>query len=297
MAASHWHDAILVAEVHVGLLLLRPQGVAQLTRLTELWLVESQLRDASAARECTQLVKLVLCTNRLTEVPDLAPLSKLATLSLAGNRIAAVQNLSQLPALEDVNLADNLICTIGAGLVGCKRLSALNLSGNPISSLKESRNLCGVPSLRHLSLADPVYGVTPMARLCNYRSCLLLHLPQLRSLDGFSVEPEELSQLKKCEVQHQRLDELSRQLQAQARARSYLHRVGPAVPATLAVPDYLTTAAAAAAAVASQDVEVQEGARAAMEDLVVELARWTDELDLQLDVHRTDYEVGVVAEG
>lgn len=45
-------------------------------------------------------------------------------------------------------------------------------------------------------MADPVYGVTPLARLCNYRSCVLLHLPQLRTLDGFSVEPEELAQLK-----------------------------------------------------------------------------------------------------
>lgn len=97
---------------------------------------------------------------------------------------------------------------------------------------------------------------------------------------------------KKCEVQHQRLDELSRQLQAQSRARSYLHRLGPG--GTLAVPDYL---AATASMVEAEDVEVQEGARAAMQDLVAELARWTDELDQQLELHRTDYEVGVVARG
>lgn len=48
----------------------------------------------------------------------------------------SLQNLSQLPALEDVNLADNLICSVRWGLAGCKRLSVLNLSGNPLANLK-----------------------------------------------------------------------------------------------------------------------------------------------------------------
>ena len=121
-----------------------------------------------------------------------------------------------------MNLADNLISSVRWGLAGCKRLTALNLSGNPLASLQvrgeggggrgagreerpdvtfvfppqESRFLSATPSLRSLTLADPVYGVTPMARLCNYRSSVLLQLPHLRALDCFSVEPEELQQLR-----------------------------------------------------------------------------------------------------
>ncbi|KAE8750679.1 hypothetical protein FOCC_FOCC002659, partial [Frankliniella occidentalis] len=113
-------------------------GLGGLSRLTELWLVEAGLRDVAVVRVCVTLEKLVLSTNRLTELPDLAPLSRLHTLWLPGNRIARVSRLASLVALEDLNLADNLICTLRKALTGCKRLTTLNLSGNPLASLKAS---------------------------------------------------------------------------------------------------------------------------------------------------------------
>ncbi|XP_052120112.1 leucine-rich repeat-containing protein 9-like [Frankliniella occidentalis] len=224
-AAAELRQLLVVGHPEASAALLRiVDGLGGLSRLTELWLVEAGLRDVAVVRVCVTLEKLVLSTNRLTELPDLAPLSRLHTLWLPGNRIARVSRLASLVALEDLNLADNLICTLRKALTGCKRLTTLNLSGNPLASLKasprtqgsslyenssgqqshrnlpfslqEARHLCDAHALRVLSLADPVYGVTPMARLCNYRSCVLLHLPQLLYLDGFSVEPEELTQLK-----------------------------------------------------------------------------------------------------
>ncbi|KAK9507865.1 hypothetical protein O3M35_007636 [Rhynocoris fuscipes] len=102
-----------------------------------------------------------------------------------------IQNLSQSEELNELNLAGNNITEIGNGLLLCTKLEYLNLSGNPISNLLGISDLKSLSSLRKLLFYDATYRITPIIQYVNYRSYVIKNLPQLTSLDDFTIHPEE----------------------------------------------------------------------------------------------------------
>ena len=61
--------------------------------------------------------------------------------------------------------------------------------------MQDLTNLSQLPCLESLSLKDPVYGLSPVALLCNYSTHLLYHLPNLSRVDSYSVENKTLKDL------------------------------------------------------------------------------------------------------
>lgn len=165
------------------------EGIEQLKFLTELWVCECYLHDASHVSKCTEIRKLHLYCNRLKDMPKLSNLKKLSNLSLASNNLSILEPVFP-ESLRELNLADNNISDISF-LSSCKDLEILNLTGNAITTLHALEPLFRLPKLRYLYFTDPMYRFSPVCSLVNYRSYIIHHMEQLKSLDATPVESEE----------------------------------------------------------------------------------------------------------
>ncbi|CAB0011888.1 unnamed protein product, partial [Nesidiocoris tenuis] len=170
-------------------------GIEQLKHLTELWVCECPLTDASAVIGCAELKKLYLYSNRLTSAPKTTGLRKLCKLSLACNAIKELE-LCFAESLKDLNLADNAVSDI-QNLAMCRQVEILNLSGNNLSTFGSLEPLQKLPKLRTLNLCDPMYRKCPVTSLANYRSYTIHTVSQLNFLDGHTVEFEERENVKR----------------------------------------------------------------------------------------------------
>lgn len=98
------------------------------------------------------------------------------------------------------------------------------------------------------------------------------------------------------QIQHQRMEELGRQLRAQsapAKPRGYLQRLAHGLAHADRSPSAASSASAMSEAMAAGPETDESGT--AMQELTAELARWTEALNLKLEKHRADYEVGRAA--
>ncbi|XP_024085732.1 leucine-rich repeat-containing protein 9-like isoform X2 [Cimex lectularius] len=173
----------------VGQPITNLDGIETLTNLSELWVVESSLKDATQVSTCTHLKKLYLYSNQLTKFPELKPLKRLNTLWISGNSLDSIaENIPK--ELRELNLADNNISHIDS-LRRCHKLETLNLAGNNIRRLNDIDILIPLTKLQSLIFADQMYEATPVTSLINYRSYIVRKMPQLKSLDYFKIEEEE----------------------------------------------------------------------------------------------------------
>ncbi|XP_025105112.1 leucine-rich repeat-containing protein 9-like isoform X2 [Pomacea canaliculata] len=172
-------------------------GLTPLSKLRELWVAECQ--KIEGLEECTKLQKLYLYGNKIEAIENLDNLL-LEVLWLNGNAIKNIENLSHLQQLRELNLAENIISKIGHALNSNIYIEDLNLSGNPISSLRDVTNLMRLPNLKSLSFKDPLYQPSPVATLCNYSAHILFHLPSLCRLDTYDVTSKNLKDLAQSTV-------------------------------------------------------------------------------------------------
>nr|CAD7406557.1 unnamed protein product [Timema poppensis] len=63
-------------------------------------------------------------------------------------------------------------------------------------SAQDIVHLSQCPSLTELQLSDQLYGHCPVIQQCNYRSYVVIHLPQLQVLDSFTIDDAEREQVK-----------------------------------------------------------------------------------------------------
>ncbi|XP_062619612.1 leucine-rich repeat-containing protein 9-like isoform X3 [Saccostrea cucullata] len=173
--------------VFMGQSISKIEGLKSLTGLKELWISECQLKSIENLETCSKLVKLFLYGNEISKIENISHLTHLEVLFLNNNRIKNIENLEKLRMLHTLNLAENQIDKIGHFLDANHKLADLNLSGNPISSLRELTHLMRLPVLLSLSLKDPQFPPAPVSLLCNYSTHVLYHLPNLSKLDTYDA--------------------------------------------------------------------------------------------------------------
>lgn len=203
--------------VFMGQSISKIEGLTTLTSLRELWIGECQLKKIENLETCSKLTKLYLYGNEISKIENIGHLTHLETLFLNNNSIKNIENLEKLRMLKTLSLAENQIDKIGHCLDANQRLTDLNLSGNPICSLRELTHLMRLPELHSLSLKDPQFSPAPVSLLCNYSTHVLYHLPKLSKLDTYDAsknvcELAEATVLKKKMYYNMRVKTVKRNL-------------------------------------------------------------------------------------
>nr|CAD7425313.1 unnamed protein product [Timema monikensis] len=154
--------------VVIGQPLTSLSGVEKLKHLKELWVVECHIqpsavsqnqrsqeatvhlnardgqcssptdkRDTSSIESCSKMEKLYLYSNRIKRIPKLDTMTNLNTLWLSGNKIKYIENLDCKEELQELYLSNNNISELSPALQRNRKLTLLNISGNPIYRLRE----------------------------------------------------------------------------------------------------------------------------------------------------------------
>ena len=106
-------------------------------------------------------------------------------LSLAQNQIRKITGLANLPVLRQLDLSKNHIQQL-VGLQWVESLRHLDLSLNNVLKVLQLRYIENLALLTELDLS-----FNPVMNKKHYRSQVLFHIPQLRSLDGVLIQAEE----------------------------------------------------------------------------------------------------------
>ncbi|PAA46348.1 hypothetical protein BOX15_Mlig005232g3, partial [Macrostomum lignano] len=177
--------------------------------LRELIIVEQSLTEISTLDSCPLLEVLWVSDCRLTQISGLSANHRLKKLYLHSNSIATINGgldhlggslevlwlannqlrelagFEKLSNLKELNLAQNFITEVAGCLTENASLESLNLSGNPLASIRDVVSLAALPSLRRFCLRDPQYRPCPVTQLSNYSIFILYHMPRLLNLDTF----------------------------------------------------------------------------------------------------------------
>jgi Leucine-rich repeat (LRR) protein len=173
------------------------------------------------------LTTLDISENSLVTVEGMDGMSSLQNLKINDNSvISSLSGLGNLPSLESIN-ASNCDLQDLIGLDGLSnKFTKLNVSGNKISSLNgiitadNDNNLTGLSSidlsnnsiesideLVHLSKLSNLQSVdfsgNPCADIDEYRTEVVLRLPNIKSIDGQDVTSEEIDAAKALKVQRE----------------------------------------------------------------------------------------------
>ncbi|XP_066902457.1 leucine-rich repeat-containing protein 9 isoform X2 [Halyomorpha halys] len=159
--------------------------------LEDLWLVECSLHKGDQVQYGRYLRNLHLSSNTLTKIPDVANLRHLKQLWLPGNLIERIYENELPPSLEDLNVAENRISTIENSFQNCCNLETLNISANPIQTIFELCHLTKLKRLKNLWLCDPLFEMTSLTRLVNFRAFVINCLPNLKRLDYYPIDEKE----------------------------------------------------------------------------------------------------------
>ena len=135
------------------------------------------------------LKELFLHRNAITKIGNLSGCPKLRKLWLFQNKIENVTGLHAVPELEECWLQSNSIIKL-QGFETHALLRYLGLAGNQISDFKELKRLSICNALRALSLSDIHFGRCPIADEVGYQEFIVLHLPQVTTLDGIAITKE-----------------------------------------------------------------------------------------------------------
>lgn len=127
---------------------------------------------------------LSLNNNQITVIENLNGLN-LEELFIADNQIRKISGLEKLPLLRRLDLSKNQIKKL-SGLEGIEWLKFLFLCHNNISRIAE---LINIENLQELTELDLCFNDIQNRKY--YRLQVLFKIPQLRSLDGVDISPEE----------------------------------------------------------------------------------------------------------
>lgn len=121
--------------------------LSELTKLSELSLLENEVADIGFVASLTKLTDLEISTNsKLHDISPLSGLKKLQSLELGYNCISDISPLSSLTKLRWLDLDQNHIQDISP-LTKLKQLTNLTLSNNPIKDFSPLMKLTGLKSL------------------------------------------------------------------------------------------------------------------------------------------------------
>jgi Leucine-rich repeat (LRR) protein len=135
------------------------------------------------------LRELFLHRNAITKIGNLGGCPRLRKLWLFQNQLETVTGLHAVPELSECWLQSNQISKL-SGFETLNQLHNLGLAGNQITDFKEMKRLSACPGLRNLSMSDIHFGRCPIADEAGYQEFIVLHLPQVTTLDGISITKE-----------------------------------------------------------------------------------------------------------
>jgi len=185
---------------------LIPPDFAKLTRLVELNLDDTGIRDLELLAPLARLRSLKARTNGITRLDGLASLASLETLRLDRNPIESLEPLEALAALRELSLHGTRVTSL-APLAKNGELRDLLVNGTRVTSLS---SLAKNTRLQRLDVSftgvtdlGPLVGLKELRRVdfhgTRVRSLRpLVHLPALRAV-GFGANPGlDLTPLAEC---------------------------------------------------------------------------------------------------
>uniref|UniRef100_A0A8C0WUI6 U2A'/phosphoprotein 32 family A C-terminal domain-containing protein n=1 Tax=Castor canadensis TaxID=51338 RepID=A0A8C0WUI6_CASCN len=153
----------------------------------------NSLTKMEGLESCTNLEELTLDGNCISKIEGISKLTKLTRLSINNNLLTGLERhtFDNMLHLHSLSLENNKITSL-SGLQKSFTLIELYISNNYIALNQEIYNLKGLCNLVILDM----YGNIVMWNQENYRLFVIFHLPELKALDGISIEPLEIENAK-----------------------------------------------------------------------------------------------------
>ncbi|ELK09830.1 Leucine-rich repeat-containing protein 9 [Pteropus alecto] len=148
----------------------------------------NNLTKMEGLESCVNLEELTLDGNCISKIEGISKLTKLTHLSINNNLLTGLEKhtFDNMLHLHSLSLENNKITSL-SGLQKAFTLIELYISNNYIALNQEIYNLKGLCNLVILDL----YGNIIVWNQENYRLFVIFHLPELKALDGISIEPQE----------------------------------------------------------------------------------------------------------
>ncbi|XP_008581575.1 PREDICTED: leucine-rich repeat-containing protein 9-like [Galeopterus variegatus] len=153
----------------------------------------NNLTKIEGLESCINLEELILDGNCISKIEGISKLTKLTRLSINNNLLTGLEKhtFDNMLHLHSLSLGNNKITSL-IGLQKTFTLIELYISNNYITVNQEIYNLKG---LCNLVILD-TYGNIIIWNQENYRLFVIFHLPELKALDGVSIEPPETESAK-----------------------------------------------------------------------------------------------------
>ncbi|XP_019307188.2 leucine-rich repeat-containing protein 9 isoform X3 [Panthera pardus] len=148
----------------------------------------NNLTKIEGLESCINLEELTLDGNCISKIEGISKLTKLTRLSINNNLLNGLEKhtFDNMLHLHSLSLENNRITSL-SGLQKAFTLIELYISNNYIALNQEIYNLKGLCNLVILNM----YGNIIVWNQENYRLFVIFHLPELKALDGISIEPPE----------------------------------------------------------------------------------------------------------
>ncbi|KAM5241625.1 leucine-rich repeat-containing protein 9 isoform 3-T5 [Hipposideros larvatus] len=153
----------------------------------------NNLTKIEGLESCVNLEELTLDGNCISKIEGISKLTKLTRLSLNNNLLTDLEKhvFDNMLHLHSLSLEKNKITSL-SGLQKAFTLIELYISNNYVAINQEIYNLKGLCNLVILDM----YGNIIVCNQENYRLFVIFHLPELKALDGISIEPPETESAK-----------------------------------------------------------------------------------------------------
>jgi Leucine-rich repeat (LRR) protein len=138
------------------------------------------------------LEELFLHRNQITKMSGLEKCPRLRKLWLFQNYIPSISGIQQCPELIELMLQNNHVEYL-TGLEHNHKIETLNLAGNPVSDIYETKRLSSLQHLSNLSFCDVHFGKCPIFDEDGYNEFIILNLRQIQNLDGVIISEAKIN--------------------------------------------------------------------------------------------------------
>ncbi|XP_050653733.1 leucine-rich repeat-containing protein 9 isoform X4 [Macaca thibetana thibetana] len=153
----------------------------------------NNLTKMDGLESCINLEELTLDGNCISKIEGISKMTKLTRLSINNNLLTGLEQhtFDNMLHLHSLSLENNRITSL-SGLQKSFTLVELYISNNYIAVNQEMYNLKGLCNLVILDMCGNII----IWNQENYRLFVIFHLPELKALDGISIEPPETENAK-----------------------------------------------------------------------------------------------------
>ncbi|KAM4853660.1 leucine-rich repeat-containing protein 9 isoform 3-T5 [Thomomys bottae] len=189
---GNWHLKVTALNLD-GQHLFEISNIEKLENLKWASFSNNNLTKIEGLESCVNLEELTLDGNCISKIEGISKLTKLTRLSLNNNLLTGLEKhtFENMLHLHFLSLENNKITSL-CGLQKTFTLIELYISHNYIALNQEIHNL---KTLCNLVILD-LYGNIIIWNQENYRLFVIFHLPELKALDGISIEPPEIESAK-----------------------------------------------------------------------------------------------------